>query len=73
MPISMANIGWITYIINGSWDLLMLAAVQIWWVETKGKTLEEIDQAIDGRKRGRSSSELENVEVDVKLADDPDM
>ncbi|KAF8585039.1 sugar transporter [Ramaria rubella] len=48
MPIAIANIGWKTYMINGAWDVLMVAAIQYWWVETKGKTLEEIDEMIEG-------------------------
>ena len=36
--------------INGAWDILMVIAVWLWWVETKGKTLEEIDEIFDGEK-----------------------
>ncbi|KAK3058328.1 hypothetical protein LTR09_001406 [Extremus antarcticus] len=37
------NIGWKTYILNGSWDVIIVALIALFWVETKGKTLEEID------------------------------
>lgn len=36
--------------INGCWDVLELAFVAYFWIETKGKTLEEIDELIDGTK-----------------------
>lgn len=36
--------------INGAWDVLELAFMYFFWVETKGKTLEEIDELFDGVK-----------------------
>lgn len=36
--------------INGAWDILELLFVIFFWIETKGKTLEEIDEVIDGVK-----------------------
>jgi hypothetical protein len=48
MPIALANIAWKIYFINGSWDVLMIIAIAFFWIETKGKTLEEIDEAIEG-------------------------
>ena len=50
MPIALTNIGWKIYMINGGWDVLMLLAVIFFWVETKGKTLEEMDEVIDHQK-----------------------
>ena len=50
MPIALANIGWKTYMINGAWDIVMLIAILYYWIETKGKTLEEIDELIEGEK-----------------------
>jgi hypothetical protein len=47
MPIALANIGWMFYMINGGWDILMLLAIIFFWVETKGKTLEEMDEIIE--------------------------
>jgi len=49
-PYALAAIGWKTYMINGAWDVLELAFVLFYWVETKGKTLEEIDEVLDGEK-----------------------
>jgi hypothetical protein len=55
MPIALANIGWKMYFINGSWDILILVIMAVWWIETKGKTLEEIDEAIEGRRYSRAT------------------
>lgn len=43
-PYALAAIEWKTYMINGAWDVLELAFVLYFWVETKGKSLEEIDE-----------------------------
>jgi len=43
-PYALAAIKWKTYMINGAWDIFELAFVFYFWVETKGKTLEEIDE-----------------------------
>ncbi|KAJ5524029.1 MFS sugar transporter-like protein [Penicillium frequentans] len=50
-PIGLEKIGWKIYMINGAWDVLELLFVIFFWVETKGKTLEEIDELLDGAKR----------------------
>lgn len=49
-PFSMAAIGWKTYIINASADVLMLVGVVWYWVETRGLTLEEVDKVFEGEK-----------------------
>ncbi|KAF5608647.1 uncharacterized protein FSUBG_4575 [Fusarium subglutinans] len=51
MPIAFKNIGWKVYIINESWDVLVVVLILIFWVETKGKTLEEIDSVFDTKTR----------------------
>ncbi|RFU27656.1 hypothetical protein B7463_g8683, partial [Scytalidium lignicola] len=58
-PYALAAIGWKTYMINGAWDVLELAFVLLYWVETKGKTLEEVDELIDGEKH----SDVPDLEV----------
>ncbi|KAJ4470825.1 sugar transporter [Lentinula aciculospora] len=50
MPVALAKIGWKTYMINGAWDIVMLVVILYYWIETKGKTLEEIDEVIEGKK-----------------------
>lgn len=47
-PFALAAIGWKTYMINGAWDVLELVVVLLTWVETRGRTLEEIDENLDG-------------------------
>ncbi|EPE04114.1 hexose transporter [Ophiostoma piceae UAMH 11346] len=46
-PIALDKIGWKTYMINGVWDVLQVAFVYVYWIETSGKTLEEIDVLFD--------------------------
>ncbi|KFG78049.1 putative sugar transporter [Metarhizium anisopliae] len=60
MPIGLDNIGWRMYMINGSWDIITFLLIAVFWVETKGKTLEEID-AIFERERHSSVSGVEDV------------
>ncbi|KAI1088870.1 putative hexose carrier protein [Rostrohypoxylon terebratum] len=50
MPIGLTNIGWKMYMINGSWDIVVLVLIIVFWIETKGRTLEEIDAIFDGEK-----------------------
>ncbi|KAK3671340.1 hypothetical protein LTR78_008800 [Recurvomyces mirabilis] len=50
MPIGLANIGWKMYMVNASWDIVIVFLIAFFWVETKGKTLEEIDAIFEGHK-----------------------
>ncbi|KAF5677102.1 MFS sugar transporter [Fusarium circinatum] len=59
MPFALESIGWKMYIINASWDILEVLFVAFFWVETRRKSLEEID-ALFG-----SSSYL-NVEATIE-------
>ncbi|QKX60559.1 uncharacterized protein TRUGW13939_07704 [Talaromyces rugulosus] len=47
-PIALDKIGWKTYMINGVWDVFQFVFVLLYWVETKGMSLEEIDAVLDG-------------------------
>ena len=47
-PYALERIGWKTFMINGAWDVVQLIFVILFWVETKDKTLEEIDELFDG-------------------------
>lgn len=51
--------------INGAWDVLELAFVVFFWVETKGKTLEEIAEVMDGENHGNIAN-LESLTYDIK-------
>lgn len=50
MPIALAHIGYKMYMINAVWDILQWIFLYFMWVETNGKTLEEIDEFFDGEK-----------------------
>lgn len=50
VPFGLAAIGWKVYIINASVDILMVLFVLVYWVETRGLTLEEVDKIFDGEK-----------------------
>lgn len=52
-PYMMEAIGWKTYIVNASWNILLWLYIFLQWVETKGLTLEEIDELFDGQARVR--------------------
>ncbi|ORY71516.1 putative hexose carrier protein [Pseudomassariella vexata] len=62
MPIGLANIGWKMYMINGSWDIIVVILIAAYWVETKGKTLEEMDAIFEGEKH----SSMPDVEQVIK-------
>lgn len=53
------SIGWKTYIVNASWNILFVIGIVFYWVETKNLTLEEIDEKIDGVKH----AEVPNLDV----------
>ncbi|KAK0299556.1 hypothetical protein LTS00_002001 [Friedmanniomyces endolithicus] len=59
MPIGIANIGWKMYMINASWDIPIIGLIYYYWVETRGKTLEEIDAIFEGHKH----SDVPDVEL----------
>ena len=73
-PIALDKIGWKTYMINGAWDVLQIAMIAIWWVETKGRTMEEIDEVFDGEKHSTvpNLKEVESgkVEVEIQVLED---
>lgn len=62
MPIAIANITWKIYLINGAWDVFAALAVAYWWIETKGKSLEEIDEMIEGKKYLKSDMDVREME-----------
>jgi hypothetical protein len=47
-PYALEAIGWKTYMINGAWDFVQIAVIVWTWVETRGKSLEEVDELLDG-------------------------
>ncbi|KAL1859655.1 hypothetical protein Daus18300_009520 [Diaporthe australafricana] len=78
MPIGLANIGWKMYMVNASWDIIIIGLIAVFWIETKGKTLEEIDAIFEGEKhsnvpdvekvrRGEETVKIEAVEESLHL------
>jgi hypothetical protein len=47
-PSALGSWGYLTYLINAGFNCFELLFVVIFWVETKGKTLEEMDIIFDG-------------------------
>ncbi|RMJ20301.1 hypothetical protein CDV36_000111 [Fusarium kuroshium] len=47
-PIAMNNIGWITYMMNGGWNIFQLVIMCKYWVETRNLSLEEVSLLFDG-------------------------
>ena len=41
-PIAMARIGWITYMLNGGFNVIVIVVIALYWVETKNLSLEEV-------------------------------
>ncbi|KAM0806626.1 hypothetical protein AB5N19_06963 [Seiridium cardinale] len=50
-PYLFESIGWKTYMTNASWNFLFIFYVYFFWVETKGKSLEEAGDLFDDIKR----------------------
>jgi hypothetical protein len=48
MPTALTAMDWKLYMLNGAWDVVIFAIIWVTWVETKGKTLEEVDEALGG-------------------------
>ena len=67
VPFGLAAIGWKVYIINASVDILMVVFVLLFWVETRGLTLEEVDKIFDGEKHS-DVPDLEAIQ-EGKIAD----
>ncbi|CZR66416.1 related to hexose transporter protein [Phialocephala subalpina] len=68
-PFALDAIGWKTYIINASFDILMVLFVMFYWVETQGLTLEEVDVKFDGVKHSSvpDLEELKSGKVDIDI------
>jgi sugar porter (SP) family MFS transporter len=67
VPFGLDAIGWKFYIVNACADILMVAGVVLFWVETKGLTLEEVDRIFDKVKREQVREKVEGeVGVDIE-------
>lgn len=59
-PYALDAIGWKTYMINGAWDVAQVVFVVIYWVETKGVTLEEMEGVLD---KSKQSADIRVIDV----------
>ncbi|KAL3471486.1 general substrate transporter [Aspergillus californicus] len=68
-PFALDAMGWKAYIMNASWNILLIIFIYFYWVETKGKTLEEIDEAFEGVRLDGipTPDEVEAGKGDIKL------
>jgi hypothetical protein len=69
-PFALAKIGWKTYMINATWDVLEVIFIVLVWVETSNKTLEEIDELIDGEMHSDAPVLVAVMAGDVEVTGD---
>jgi len=66
-PIAMTAITWKYYIVWCCWLVVQLAIVWLWFPETYGRDLEEVNQAFgDNIVSGRAAMEKSHMAVNVK-------
>ena len=63
-PISLAKIGWHTYIIFTIWDAIQWVIWYFMMPETKARTLEELDHIFEARRPVKESLIPKKVAVD---------
>ncbi|KAI1453750.1 hexose transporter [Annulohypoxylon moriforme] len=68
-PYMFAGIGWRTYMVNASWNVLLWIIIYFTWVETRGKTLEEISEIFDGAKHS-SVPDLSDLKQKVEVTEE---
>lgn len=62
-PPLLEAIGWATYLFYAAWNLVALFVVWKWFVETKGKSLEEIDAIFND---GAGATEIDELTDEKK-------
>ncbi|OKL57944.1 hypothetical protein UA08_06398 [Talaromyces atroroseus] len=65
-PFALNALGWKTYMIYGAWDVVQFCFVAIFWIETKGLSLEEIDRKFE-KLDSAQATHLEGLEVEGKV------
>jgi hypothetical protein len=73
-PIAIANSGWRFYILYVVWDAFGVIIIYFFFVETRGRSLEELDQLFEAENPVKASLEVRHAIVmqdgAVKVADD---
>lgn len=65
-PIAMEKIGWIVYMLNGGFNVLVIVVIVFYWVETRNLTLEEVS----GLFEPQTGEQLIGVEEAMQKADE---
>ena len=72
-PIALRNIGWKIYIIYAVWNAIQTAWIYFFFVETRGRTLEEIDAIFEAKnpvkESLRKAHEVEPLPAGADVAD----
>lgn len=68
-PFALDKIGYKTYMINGAWDVLELLFVVFYWVETNGRTLEDMEDSLDPAKMDTIMGVSAKVDSEVVVQD----
>lgn len=55
-PIALQNIGYWFYVFFVFWDLFEFAVIYLWFVETKGRTLEELEEVFNSPNPRKAST-----------------
>lgn len=63
-PIALGNIGWKTYIYFIAWDSFQAFVAWFVLVETKGRTLEELNEVFNSRNPRKASLAVKKVALD---------
>ncbi|KAH8734635.1 general substrate transporter [Ilyonectria robusta] len=63
-PVSMEKIGWKTYIVFTIWDAIQVLVVYVLIPETKGRTLEELDEIFAAKNPVKTSTTKKILAVD---------
>ena len=73
IPYGMENLGWKFYILTGvGINSLALITIWIWYVKTKGKSLEELDELFDGARHSDAPNVLDMMQFrgqDAKIVE----
>ncbi|CAI6332058.1 unnamed protein product [Periconia digitata] len=69
-PIALAKIGYWFYVFFVFWDIFEFAFMYFFFVETKGSTLEELDDIFEAKNPRKASTQKKKVKVRTVLRDD---
>uniref|UniRef100_A0A8H7K694 Major facilitator superfamily (MFS) profile domain-containing protein n=1 Tax=Bionectria ochroleuca TaxID=29856 RepID=A0A8H7K694_BIOOC len=62
-PVAMEKIAWKTYIIFTVWDLIQVTLIYFYLPETKGRTLEELDEIFAAKNPVKASTQKKTLAV----------